>query len=257
MLNRTVRVTLAVALPLAAVSAAAQSANAAQTVAVTYECTSNVTVEANPGDTLILTAGSSCPTSGTTDDTEFYLMNLNGSLESPTGSEFPSGWTPGSGGWSGTATGAGFLSQSRTILSGFQGSANTGTGVTPDPWYAFYSQQGDSLQVTLESTDGPGNVLVAGSTIAAVYYYWGGGGTYPDGTTALIQLAEESSDDSNAPSPAPWLKAIGRAADAQCPEGMHPSWAMWPNNGTGGFTCEWREEYAGGFAWRERPGFYG
>lgn len=56
--------------------------------------------------------------------------------------------------------------------------------------------------------------------------------------------------------PSPWLKALGREAGEQCPEGMNPSWAMWPNDGTGGFTCEWREEYTGNFMWTERPGFY-
>lgn len=90
-----------------------------------------------------------------------------------------------------------------------------------------------------------------------MYYYFAGGGTYPDGTTALIRIASESEQSPASPTPAPWLKAVGRAAGEQCPEGMNPSWARWPNNGTGGFTCEWREEYAGGFAWRKRPGFYG
>ncbi len=35
-----------------------------------------------------------------------------------------------------------------------------------------------------------------------------------------------------------WQQAIGRASvtDA-CPEDYTPSWAMWPNNGTGGYVC--------------------
>ncbi len=39
--------------------------------------------------------------------------------------------------------------------------------------------------------------------------------------------------------PPPWLLAIGRAsAAATCPDGTEPSWAQWPNDGSGGYTCE-------------------
>ena len=42
--------------------------------------------------------------------------------------------------------------------------------------------------------------------------------------------------------PPPWLKAIGRSSSsASCPSGTTPSWAQWPNAGTGGWTCEWQE----------------
>ena len=35
-----------------------------------------------------------------------------------------------------------------------------------------------------------------------------------------------------------WMVSIGRAdADSECPTGFTPSWAQWPNDGTGGFTC--------------------
>jgi len=76
--------------------------------------------------------------------------------------------------------------------------------------------------------------------------------------SALLTLTFSPSGGAAAQSqvPAPWLKAIGRTPDAECPEGTAPSWAQWPNEGTGGFTCEWREEYAGSFRWTERPGFY-
>ena len=77
------------------------------------------------------------------------------------------------------------------------------------------------------------------------------------GTSMYLTLAFSPSGDAAAQSqvPAPWLKAIGRTPDAECPEGTFPSWAQWPNDGTGGFTCEWREEYEGNFRWTERPGF--
>ena len=55
--------------------------------------------------------------------------------------------------------------------------------------------------------------------------------------------------------PPPWLQAYGRpTADSICTEGWNPSWAMWPNDHIGGFTCERRIEYING-EWQERPGF--
>jgi hypothetical protein len=36
-----------------------------------------------------------------------------------------------------------------------------------------------------------------------------------------------------------WVQAYGRAsATDSCLTGWNPSWAMWPNNGTGGFVCQ-------------------
>ena len=35
-----------------------------------------------------------------------------------------------------------------------------------------------------------------------------------------------------------WFQSYGReSADATCEEGWYPSWAYWPNNGTGGWVC--------------------
>lgn len=252
MLSLFARVAVAGVLPLVVIGAGGQAAHAAQTVAVTFECTSDITVSASPGDTLILTAGASCPTPGSTDDTEFYLLNINGSSFSPTGSEFPAnnGW-PNSGGWTGTATGLGSLTfTSGGTLQRLTQATSVGTIA-----YAFYLQPGLTQIATVDATDGAGNPTGPGSVIAAVYYYFAGGGTYPDGTTALIRLASESEESSDSPTPPPWLQAIGREAAAQCPDGMNPSWAMWPNGGTGGFTCEWRAEYTSSSIWLERPGF--
>lgn len=48
-----------------------------------------------------------------------------------------------------------------------------------------------------------------------------------------------AADASASAAPIPmWQQAIGRASStAACPEGYTPSWAQWPNNGTGGFVC--------------------
>lgn len=46
--------------------------------------------------------------------------------------------------------------------------------------------------------------------------------------------------------PPPWFQSYGRhSADEACLAGWHPSWAMWMNNGTGGWTCD-RELYYDG-----------
>lgn len=65
-----------------------------------------------------------------------------------------------------------------------------------------------------------------------------------------------SSTSSEAPQiPPPWLRAYQRpTAESPCTQGWDPSWALWPNGHTGGFTCESRIEYVHG-KWRERPGF--
>jgi YVTN family beta-propeller protein len=57
--------------------------------------------------------------------------------------------------------------------------------------------------------------------------------------------------------PAPWLQAYQRpGSDSTCLEGWSPSWAEWPGNGAGGFTCErtgvWSRDAS---AWVFSPGF--
>jgi predicted outer membrane repeat protein len=57
--------------------------------------------------------------------------------------------------------------------------------------------------------------------------------------------------------PPPWLKAFGRAtAEVTCPSGTAPSWAYWPNDGRGGFTCESALVYNPNTGrWEDRVGF--
>jgi hypothetical protein len=55
--------------------------------------------------------------------------------------------------------------------------------------------------------------------------------------------------------PPAWLQAYSRLhSSAPCREGWTPSWAQWPNQGGGGFTCERRLEYRPS-GWLELPGF--
>ena len=60
--------------------------------------------------------------------------------------------------------------------------------------------------------------------------------------------------------PPSWFQATTRTEQsAACPPGMHGSWAEWPNEGTGGWTCEWttwwdvNQGTQGG--WITTPGF--
>ncbi|HEV8023308.1 MAG TPA: choice-of-anchor Q domain-containing protein [Candidatus Nanopelagicales bacterium] len=64
------------------------------------------------------------------------------------------------------------------------------------------------------------------------------------------------------PSQAPpaWFQATTRNEETDpCPANMHPSWAQWPNDNTGGWTCEWSTWWdinkgnQGG--WATTPGF--
>jgi hypothetical protein len=45
--------------------------------------------------------------------------------------------------------------------------------------------------------------------------------------------------------PPDWMLQVGRLAGAPCEQDWQPSWAQWPNGGTGGFTCvqvlEWSD----------------
>lgn len=60
------------------------------------------------------------------------------------------------------------------------------------------------------------------------------------GTVLDACLPRPSSDPSQIPPS--WFQAYGRTADETCLDGWKPSWAQWPNSGSGGYVCE-REEY--------------
>jgi len=60
--------------------------------------------------------------------------------------------------------------------------------------------------------------------------------------------------------PPSWHQAQGREQrEAVCPPGMAPSWAQWPNERTGGWTCEyttwWDVNEGVGGGWVTTPGF--
>jgi len=57
--------------------------------------------------------------------------------------------------------------------------------------------------------------------------------------------------------PPSWLWAYSRQShDSPCREGWNASWALWPNDNTGGFTCERRIEWNTlTRTWDERAGW--
>ena len=56
--------------------------------------------------------------------------------------------------------------------------------------------------------------------------------------TVTPTLASSSSSEGDAASVLMWQQAYGRAsATDSCQDGYTPSWATWPNGGTGGFVC--------------------
>ena len=59
--------------------------------------------------------------------------------------------------------------------------------------------------------------------------------------------------------PPTWFQAYSRpSADAPCQDGWYPSYAQWPNEGLGGWTCERRTYWSARVdGWLDAPGFYG
>lgn len=162
-----------------------------------------------------------------------------------------------------TASGSG------TVTISWAGSSD---GFQEDGGY-FY---GDTLHVcsAVESDCGPANALFVffppnGTTSAVLFpgveVTLPAGGTVglPTGQYTLQAVSYQApgfpSDPASSPVPVGdllritiggerdltlWHQSTARAsADASCPSGWTPSWAQWPNDGAGGYTCD-RAVYA-------------
>jgi hypothetical protein len=63
------------------------------------------------------------------------------------------------------------------------------------------------------------------------------GGALPEGWTLITGTL--SVPITPCPVPIMWLQSIGRTSLAdRCANGYTPSWAMWPNDGAGGYVCD-------------------
>ena len=201
---------LAIAVSGVAVAPAASAA----TVSVDVDCTGPVTVTATPGDTIVFTFAASC--NGAVEYAGGWeLTNLNGlwSAETPSANNSASG----------------FLDFVSSVNSGGGGSSY----LYAADWYEWLSSLGGTTTITttLNAVDGAGNPLIAGSTIASIDNQ--SIGQRPLQTYAFIYQPAAS------PVVVPmWQQSVGRhAVTDPCADGYSPSWAMWPNNGTGGYVC--------------------
>ena len=138
------------------------------------------------------------------------------------------------GGGAGNNGGGGGGSSFLGTASYFLGSTTAGSGQNPGA---------SSWPSACGSNPGRGADPGASSSVGT-----GGNGCVVISFTATAAVTE-------APAPPPWLQAYGRPNPSSiCTQGWNPSWAKWPNDNSGGFTCERRIEYISE-RWQERPGF--
>jgi hypothetical protein len=180
---------------------AAAPAAHADTVNVTLTCNSGVSFNADIGDTVLFTFAAPCNTAPSTDG----LQN-NRVL--------------------GTATDPGFLSN------------NDGAGETETTSWWRYAAAG-AVSTTLMGTT-TGHTLDPGDVVAAVFINdsagdyqitWLGNRIRPAAAAALVEAPPRNLSVQH-------LSYARAAGETDCQPGYSPSWAQWPNGGTGGFTCD-------------------
>ena len=137
------------------------------------------------------------------------------------------------------------LSLTYSLLTSNSSFSATGTLTTSDLIY------GDPLLGALANNGGPTYTMMPAATSPVI------GLADPSGAPATDQrgftrttngLADMGSVEVGGAAPEPdlsqmppaWFQAQQRKEQAAvCPPGMHASWAEWPNERTGGWTCEW------------------
>jgi hypothetical protein len=100
----------------------------------------------------------------------------------------------------------------------------------------FVASGADSFTTTVSGTlfNGAGGFTVYRSGSYSLCLFEGAG---------VSGMGFGSAAQYNVAAPAPWFQAVGRdSSTAACAEGWNPSWAQWPNGGTGGWVCN-REQY--------------
>lgn len=163
------------------------------------------------------------------------------------------------------AISAGTLTVSNSLLTSNSSFSAAGTLTRSDLVY------GDPLLGALASNGGPTQTLLPAADSPVI------GMADPSGAPQFDQrgftrttngVADMGSVERGGTAPVPdlsqmppaWFQAQQRQEQsAVCPPGMHASWAEWPNEQTGGWTCEWSTWWdvnkgtAGG--WETTPGF--
>ena len=119
----------------------------------------------------------------------------------------------------------------------------SGTCAPTDPYEYIYRPPDSTEAVTVsagfavEDRSGDPVALPAGRYSVGIFGSIFGNATEQD--TVIIDLAGSQERDLSI-----WHQASGRGDDsAPCPDDWQPSWAQWPNDGTGGFVCN-HQSYA-------------
>lgn len=157
------------------------------------------------------------------------------------------------------------LSLTYSLLTSATSFSAAGTATTSDLLY------GDPMLGTLANNGGPTQTMLpaADSPVIGMANPTGAPSTDQRGFSRTTDgLADMGSVERGGTAPEPdlsqmppaWFQAQQRKEQsAVCPPGMVASWAEWPNEGTGGWTCEWSTWWdvnkgtAGG--WVTTPGF--
>jgi hypothetical protein len=168
------------------------------------------------------------------------LVNANLRLAALTGANLTGANLLGANLLGANLTGANLLGANLTgasLDSAFLDSANmTGADLTgADLTYADLTDAFVSCSDT--GVLGTGIVLTDVSTFTLLPADWVlSGGTL---SVPIVPCPDLNISSTQTP-PLMWMQSIGRTtATSTCPEGTNPSWAMWPNGGNGGYTCDW------------------
>ena len=138
----------------------------------------------------------------------------------------------------------GTLTASYSLFSSTSSVSPTVSGDTlifgEDPLLGSLANNGGSTQTMLPAADSP--VIGTANPVGAPATDQRGFSRTVDGLADMgaVQRAGEAPEPDPSQVPPSWHQANSRESqDAVCPPGMAPSWAQWPNEGTGGWTCEW------------------
>ena len=128
-----------------------------------------------------------------------------------------------------------------------------------DPLLGSLADNGGPTQTMMPGAGSP--VLGAANSVGAPSTDQRGFARTTNGLADMgaVQRAAVAPEPDLSQVPPSWLQAQGREQrEASCPPGMAPSWAQWPNEGTGGWTCEyttwWDVNEGVGGGWVTTPG---
>lgn len=138
-----------------------------------------------------------------------------------------------------------------------------GSGFTPASWselaLGVLQDNGGPTQTMMPGSSSILIDLVTDPTVTALTSVdqrgYARSGAY---TAGAVQYAASAPEADPSQIPPPWLQSYQRATfETECLPGWSPSWAQWPNEFSGGWTCERRLYWnVSSRDWAEAPGFY-